>query len=55
MGCKLTNLTDFEKKYVGMVYSFILGGGADSKLFKQLEKTFTMFTVHSSIRMVSIY
>lgn len=54
MGCKLTNLTDFEKKYVGMVYSFILGGGADSKLFKTVrEKHSLCYTVHSSIRMVS--
>jgi predicted Zn-dependent peptidase len=31
---KLNNLTDFEKKYVLTLYSIILGGATDSKLFK---------------------
>lgn len=33
---KLKNLTDFERKYVLYVYSFILGGTAGSILFKKL-------------------
>lgn len=54
IGCKLDHLTDFEKKYVSIVYSFILGGGADSKLFKMLrEKESLCYSISSSIRMVS--
>lgn len=54
IGCKLDHLTDFEKKYVSIVYSFILGGGPDSKLFKMLrEKESLCYSISSSIRMVS--
>lgn len=38
IGFKLNNLTDFEKKYVVGVYNFILGGGPDSKLFKNVRE-----------------
>ena len=38
LGFKLNNLTDFEKKYVIGVYTFILGGGPDSKLFKNVRE-----------------
>lgn len=38
IGFKLNNLTDFEKKYVIGVYNFILGGGPDSKLFKNVRE-----------------
>lgn len=34
IGLKALDLTDFERKYVLSIYSSILGGGADSKLFK---------------------
>ena len=54
MGCKLDKLTDFEKKYVGAVYSFILGGGPDSKLFKTVrEKHSLCYSVNSNIRTIS--
>ena len=49
MGYKLTNLTDFERKYVANIYSFILGGGPDSKLFKNVrEKNSLCYSVNSS-------
>lgn len=32
VGCKLTDLTDFERKYVFVLYSWILGGGMNSLL-----------------------
>lgn len=32
VGCKLLNLTDFERKYVFVLYSWILGGGMNSLL-----------------------
>lgn len=32
------NLTDFEKKYVGYVFSYILGGSSDSLIFKKLRE-----------------
>lgn len=34
IGAKLDKTSDFEKRYVMNVYSYILGGGPDSKLFK---------------------
>lgn len=38
MGYKLSNLSDFELRYVLNVYSYILGGGPDSKLFKNVRE-----------------
>lgn len=38
LGFKLSNLTDFEIKYVMSVYCYILGGGPDSKLFKNVRE-----------------
>ena len=32
VGCKLTDLTEFERKYVFVLYSWILGGGMNSLL-----------------------
>lgn len=34
----IESLTDFERKYVLQVYSFILGGGNDSKLFEEVRE-----------------
>lgn len=34
LGYAIQNMTSFEREYVAYVYSFILGGGADSNLFK---------------------
>jgi len=38
IGCKLTNLTDFEKKYVLKLYSIILGGTGNSLLFTEVRE-----------------
>lgn len=38
IGCKLTNLTKYESNYVLPLYSTILGGGSDSKLFKEVRE-----------------
>lgn len=35
---KLKDLTDFERKYVLNIYSYILGGSGDSKLFKNVRE-----------------
>lgn len=38
IGCRLKKLTDFELKYVINLYSIILGGGANSKLFQNIRE-----------------
>lgn len=38
LGFKLENLTEFEIKYVMSIYCYILGGGPDSKLFKNVRE-----------------
>lgn len=54
IGYKLVGLTDFERSYVLPIYSHILGGSADSKLFKSVrEKNSLCYTIHSSIMQVS--
>jgi len=49
IGIKLKDLTDFEKKYVANIYAFILGGGPDSKLFKNVrEKNSLCYSINCS-------
>ena len=49
IGFKLNNLTDFERKYVMGMYSYVLGGGPDSKLFKEVrEKNSLCYSISSS-------
>ena len=49
MGYKLDKTTDFEKKYVLNVLSYILGGAPDSKLFKEVrEKNSLCYSISSS-------
>lgn len=38
LGYKIDKMTDFELRYVLNVYSYILGGGPDSKLFKTVRE-----------------
>ena len=38
LGCKIDKMSDFELRYVLNVYSYILGGGPDSKLFKTVRE-----------------
>lgn len=49
MGFKLSKLSDFELRYVLNVYSYILGGGPDSKLFKNVrEKNSLCYSISST-------
>lgn len=49
LGSKLKNITDFERKYVLTLYNYILGGSADSKLFKEVrEKNSLCYSISSS-------
>jgi predicted Zn-dependent peptidase len=38
IGCKLIGLTDYERKYVMEVYTFMLGGPSYSKLFRSVRE-----------------
>lgn len=42
LGYKIDKMTDFELRYVLNVYSYILGGGPDSKLFKTVREKNSM-------------
>jgi predicted Zn-dependent peptidase len=45
---KLKNLTDKERNYVGNIFSYILGGGSDSRLFKEVrEKNSLCYSINS--------
>lgn len=49
MGFKMNNLSDFELRYVLNVYAYILGGGPDSKLFKNVrEKNSLCYSISAS-------
>ena len=63
MGCKVTNITKFERDYVFPVYSWILGGGMNSLLARNVreknslcyyiyattDKLFSTLKIHSGI------
>lgn len=54
VGCKLKNITPFETNYVSNLYSYILGGSADSILFKNVrEKHSLCYYINSSINKIS--
>ena len=51
---KLDDVTDFEKQYVMPIYSYILGGGPDSKLFQNVrEKNSLCYNISSRYSMVT--
>lgn len=51
IGCKLKNLSEFERKYVLLVYNEILGGSSESKLFKNVrEKNSLVYYVNSALK-----
>lgn len=53
IGLKLNELTKFERDYVLNIYSFILGGSSDSKLFQNVrEKEALCYTIGSTIQPV---
>lgn len=49
LGFKIDKMTDFELRYVLNVYSYILGGGPDSKLFKTVREENSLCYYISSI------
>ena len=54
IGFKLDKLTNFEKNYVMPIYSYILGGGPDSKLFKNVrEKNSLCYSISSSFKLIT--
>lgn len=61
MGFTITDLTDFERQYVLPIYNFILGGDADSLLFKNVREKNSLcydvysnfITVYSALRVVA--
>lgn len=49
LGSKLKDITEFERKYVLVLYNYILGGSADSKLFKEVrEKNSLCYSISST-------
>ncbi len=54
IGFKLDDLTDYEKQYVMPIYSYILGGGPDSKLFQNVrEKNSLCYSISARYMSVS--
>lgn len=54
IGCKFDKLSEFERKYVSIVYSYILGGGPASKLFSVVrEKNSLCYSISSSYKAIS--
>lgn len=53
IGCKFNKLTDFEKKYVSIIYSYILGGGPSSRLFSVVrEQNSLCYSISSTFKLV---
>lgn len=49
IGCKIGDITEFERNYVLTLYNIILGGGSNSKLFEDIrEKNSLCYNVYSS-------
>ena len=56
IGCKFDKLTPFEIKYVSLVYSYILGGGPSSKLFRTVrEKNSLCYSISCSFKPLNQY
>lgn len=54
LGYKISPMTKYEKLYVSYIYSYILGGGPDSKLFKNVrEKNSLCYSISASIYGIS--
>ena len=54
LGYKIENMTKRERLYVSYVYSYILGGGSDSKLFKNVRENNSLcYSINASIHGVS--
>lgn len=49
IGCKISDINNFERNYVLPMYSLILGGGSGAKLFKEVrEKNSLCYFINSS-------
>ena len=54
IGYKLEDLTPFERDYVMPIYSYILGGGPDSRLFKNVrEKNSLCYSISAGYKPIS--
>lgn len=54
VGCKFDKLSEFERKYVSIVYSYILGGGPSSKLFTVVRENNSLcYSISSSYKAIS--
>lgn len=50
IGCKIGNLTEFERNYVLTIYNMVLGGNSESKFFQIIrEKNSLAYYVYSSL------
>jgi Predicted Zn-dependent peptidases len=50
IGANIINPTFFEKSYVSFVYNFVLGGGTESKLFREVRENNSLcYAISSSI------
>jgi len=48
IGCKTNNLTEYERNYPLTLLNIILGGGVDSKLFKEVREKYSLcYTINS--------
>ena len=48
IGCRINNISEYERNYVLTLFNVIFGGSADSKLFKEVrEKNSLCYTIHS--------
>ena len=48
IACRCNNLSEYERNYALTLYNIILGGGSDSKLFKEVrEKNSLCYVIHS--------
>ena len=54
LGCKIEPMDAYEMQYVASIYSFILGGSPDSKLFQNVrEKSSLCYSIASTIAPVT--
>jgi predicted Zn-dependent peptidase len=54
LGFKVNEMSEFERNYVTVVYNYILGGSADSKLFKKVrEENSLCYTINSNFNRLS--
>lgn len=54
IGYKVDKLTDYERDYVMPIYTYILGGGPDSRLFKNVrEKNSLCYSISCSFKPIS--